>query len=219
MEYLKQLFGSKIDEEIKLDETVINPGENKDETSKEEQPADDKKPDTSKLETEKGEKEGETPENEGDQDNKKGDAVDNGGENMALFENGWYNSESGEVDESKIKNPEVLEAIKTLTGRYQAERNQQVILNSLNDELKNYSLTVSTDTLRKVLDLSNVKMDKEGKPTGIKEAIESLKTSEPGFFKDKEKESNPLNEGFNPVEKKTVLSEDELISMAYGQEN
>ena len=50
--------------------------------------------------------------------------------------------------------------------------------------------------------MSNVKIDKDGKATGIKEALEDLKSSEPGFFKDKDKESNPLNEGFNPVEKK-----------------
>ena len=36
------------------------------------------------------------------------------------------------------------------------------------------------------------------------EAIEALKSSEPGFFKNKEQEDNPLNQGFNPVEKRNT---------------
>ena len=123
---------------------------------------------------------------------------------MVLFEDGWFNSETGEIDESKIKNPEVLSAIQSITGRYKKEKEDRMIADSLNDELKNYSLNVSEDTLRKVLDMTNVKIDKDGKVVGIKEALENLKTAEPGFFKDKEKESNPLNEGFNPVEKKNT---------------
>ena len=77
-----------------------------------------------------------------------------------------------------------------------------MIADSLNNELKNYSLNVSEDTLRKVIDMSKVSIDKDNNVTGVKEALEALKTAEPGFFKDKEKESNPLNEGFNPVEKR-----------------
>ena len=200
MEMLRQVFGSKIDEEIKLDE--VNTGENTGETSETEPPTEVEKPDNSKLETETGDNKGETPEEVGDQVNDNKDTVNDGGESVAIFEAGWYNSETGEIDESKIKNPEALEAIKTVTSKYQAERDQRVISDSLNDELKNYSLAVSEDTLRKVLDMSNVKIGKDGKATGVKEALEALKTSEPGFFKDKEKESNPLNEGFNPVEKK-----------------
>ena len=108
------------------------------------------------------------------------------------------------VDLGKIKNPEALAAIQLLTNKYKAEKEQRIISDSLNDTLKEYSLNVSEDTLRKVLDTSGVKIDKDGKVVGAKEAIEALKTSEPGFFKDKEKESNPLNEGFNPVEKKNT---------------
>ena len=119
---------------------------------------------------------------------------------IKIFEDGWFDEASGSVNLEKIKNPEALAAIQLLTNRYKVEKEQRLISDSLNDTLKEYSLAVSDDTLRKVLDTSGVKIDKDGKVVGIKEAIEALKTTEPGFFKDKEKESNPLNEGFNPVE-------------------
>ena len=77
-----------------------------------------------------------------------------------------------------------------------------MISRAVDDELKtNYSLSVRPETLKSMLDLSKVTIDESGKVTGVKEAIEALKADEPGLFKDKEKESNPLKEGFNPVEK------------------
>lgn len=134
-----------------------------------------------------------------------------GSQDMNIFETGWFNSETGKIDESKIKNPEVISAIQQIQAKYQEEKNNRLVSDKLNDELKNYSLAVSEDTLRKVLNLSDVKIGKDGSVTGVKEALEALKTSEPGFFKDKEKESNPLNEGFNPVEKKNT---DNITSFA-----
>lgn len=121
-----------------------------------------------------------------------------------MFEDGWFDEASGNVDLGKIKDPEALAAIQLITNKYKDEREQRLIDDSLNDTLKEYSLAVSEDTLRKVLDTSGVKIDKDGKVVGVKEAIEALKTAEPSFFKDKAKESNPLNEGFNPVEKKNT---------------
>ena len=215
MDLLKQMFGNKLDEEMS-----INPGDKVDETSTDEQPADNIDSGNSKLETEAGVEKDETSKDDGDQVNKNTDNNDVGGENMPIFEDGWFNSESGLVDESKIKNPEALEAIKMLTGMYQAERNQRAIYDSVTDVLKDYSLSVSDGTIRKILDLSNVTFDKDGKVIGVKEAVENLKTAEPGFFKDKDKDnSSPILEGFNPVEKSTTITEDDLINMAYGTEN
>jgi hypothetical protein len=202
MEVLKQLLGSKADEEVELDENS-----NKQEETKEDAPGDktttvsEKKDEESKdngVETKKEE----APKNDDTNVDNKTDTSEKGGDGMALFEEGWFNSETGEVDESKIKNPEALAAIQTLTARVKQEKDQRLIADSLSEELKNYSLNVSEDTLKRVLDMSNVKLDKDNKVTGVKEALEELKTKEPGFFKDKEKESNPLNEGFNPVEKR-----------------
>ena len=122
-------------------------------------------------------------------------------EPMAIFVEGWFDEKTGKIDESKITNEEVLNAIKSMQTVYENEKNQRLISDGINNELSNYSLNVSHDTLLKVLDTTGVKIDKDGKVVGAKEAIEQLKTAEPGFFKDKEKESNPLNEGFNPVTK------------------
>lgn len=215
---LRQLFGARLDEEVESTQTD-NTSENSGDTGVNNQTTvnDNSVPDGTN-----GDNSENTPvasENTDNSNNKNNDTQVNGGDNMPIFEDGWFNSENGEVDESKIKNPEALEAIRAITNKYNQEREQRVISDSLTEELKNYSLNVSDATLKKVLDLSNVKIGKDGKPVGIKEAIEAVKTAEPGFFKDKEKESNPLNEGFNPVDKKTALSEDEIINMAYGQEN
>ena len=213
LEALKQLLGSKADEEV---DTTTKPDETdngKEDDSKEKE--DDSKEKEETLEKEKSadnEKESKDKVNDRSEESKdktlenKDSSGNDGGETMELFEDGWFNSETGEIDESKIKNPEVLSAIQSITGRYKKEKEDRMIADSLNDELKNYSLNVSEDTLRKVLDMTNVKIDKDGKVVGIKEALENLKTAEPGFFKDKEKESNPLNEGFNPVEKKNTDS-------------
>ena len=226
LEALKQLLGSKADEEV---DTTTKPDETdtgkEDETKEKEDDTKEKEDDTKekeetvkkeetkeKVKSADNEKESKDKVNDRSEDNKdkalenKDNSSTDGGETMELFEDGWFNSETGEIDESKIKNQEVLSAIQSITGRYKKEKEDRMIADSLNDELKNYSLNVSEDTLRKVLDMTNVKIDKDGKVVGIKEALENLKTAEPGFFKDKEKESNPLNEGFNPVEKKNTDS-------------
>lgn len=194
MEMLRQLFGNRLDEDISDDK----PDDNK--------PTDDKKDDTKETVDNKEDKKEDTVDNNDNQvdtsvnnntdaDNKEEPAMD-------IFESGWYDETSGRVDMSKIKNPEVLSAIQRLENRYAQERDARAISDSLRAELGNYSLRVSEDTLEKMLDKSNIKVQ-DGKVTGVKEALEALKKSEPGIFIDKEKESNPLNEGFNPVEKKS----------------
>lgn len=213
LEALKQLLGSKADEEVN---TTTKPDETdngkEDETKEKEETLEKEKETKEEVKKADNEKESKDKVNDRSEDSKdktlenKDNSGTDGGETMVLFEDGWFNSETGEIDESKIKNPEVLSAIQSITGRYKKEKEDRMIADSLNDELKNYSLNVSEDTLRKVLDMTNVKIDKDGKVVGIKEALENLKTAEPGFFKDKEKESNPLNEGFNPVEKKNTDS-------------
>lgn len=181
---------------------------NKDESTKEEV----KKEDTVVVEETKQEDDTSEKEEEVKEETIKKEVDSN-----KVFEAGWYNNETGSIDFSKIKNEEVLNAIQLLNDKYVKEKETRLINDSLNDELKNYSITVSKDTFRKVLDMKDVKVDKDGKVVGIKDAIEALKAIEPGFFLDKEKQSNTINEGFNPVDKRdTALSEDALINMAYG---
>lgn len=215
LEALKQILGSKADEEVddpnkkKGDpggdpnpDGDPNPGDDPDDPNKKEPPAGGGKGDPGAGVSSPKKEEKKAPENNTGSGGSEGNPNDGGNEIMDIFEDGWMNNETGEIDESKIKNPEVLAAVQAITSRVKAERDQRMIADSLNNELKNYSLNVSEDTLRKVIDMSKVSIDKDNNVTGVKEALEALKTSEPGFFKDKEKESNPLNEGFNPVDKR-----------------
>lgn len=207
LETLRQLFGSKLDEDINdvdkpaVDEKqdsdntdnnneddINNTDENKD-TTDTNTSTDDNKPDTEIDTTDTV-----------DTDDKQ-DTLNNGGNTMDIFEEGWYDETSGKIDTSKIKNPEVLAAIQKLEGRYSQERDARAISDALKAELSNYPIRVSENTLEKMLDMSGIKV-KDGKVTGIKEALDALKQSEPGIFKNKDNEDNPLNEGFNPVEKK-----------------
>ena len=201
VEALNKLLAGKLDEEIDID--LDNEAkDNKSEPNKTDESTKDDKSEVEKEnnEEEKGKEEAskeKTDEVKKDEKEEVEEMAD-----IKIFEDGWFDEASGNVDLGKIKNPEALAAIELLTNKYKVEKEQRLINDSLNDTLKEYSLAVSEDTLRKVLDTSGVKIDKDGKVVGVKEAIEALKTTEPGFFKDKEKESNPLNEGFNPVEKK-----------------
>ena len=208
-EVLRDLFGAKLDEEIDLgdDDQVENNESTKEEKTEPEQTIEGEESKTKETSDEKE-----------DENEKTDKAEDKEMADVKIFEDGWYDETSGKIILEKIKNPEALEAIKLLSNKYEAEKNQRLISDSISTEIKNYSLAVSEDTLRKVLDTSGVKIDTEGKVVGVREALETLKKSEPGFFKDKTKESNPLNEKFAPVEKQGTLTEDEVVALAYGQE-
>ena len=203
MEVLNKLLVGKLDEEIDIDlddETK----EDKSEHDKTDESTKEKEEDINKVNSEEEKEKVDTSEEKDDNIKKDEKAEVNEMADVKMFEDGWFDEASGSVDLSKIKNPEALAAIQLLTNKYKAEKEQRLINDSLNDTLKEYSLAVSEDTLRKMLDTSGVKIDKDGKVVGVKEAIETLKTAEPALFKDKEKESNPLNEGFNPTEKKNT---------------
>lgn len=193
MEKLKQLFGSKLDEEV--DETEQTTVVEKQEEVKTSEETKDNKQEQTKTEDKTKNNEVNTDKNISNEEVKEEQTV-------AIFGEGWYDPATNKVDISKITNEEAANAIKTLTSAYEAEKTARLIDEGINTELGNYSLNISKDMLMKLLDRTNIKLDKDGKVTGAKEAIEAIKTSEPGFFKNKDKESNPLNEGFNPVEKR-----------------
>lgn len=197
---LKEVFGTKLEEEIDLDESTL-----------------EEKPEDKQTNNNKEEKVNDTSKKEDVKTDDKEHTEAKTEEVVKIFEEGWYDATSGKINFDKIKNTEVLEAIKVLNGAYVAEKESKLINDTINSTIKEYSLNVSEETLKKVLDTSGVKIDTDGKVVGVKEALEALKTSEPGFFKDKAKESNSINEGFNPVEKPTTLSDDELVEVAYGQ--
>ena len=79
---------------------------------------------------------------------------------------------------------------------------------------------VSSDVVLKLLDTSNIKVQ-DDEVVGVNEAFDNLVKAQAGLFKkdDKTKEASPLNEGFaKPMDKTSPYSEDDLVTMAYGQE-
>lgn len=119
-----------------------------------------------------------------------------------LFEDGWFDATSGAIDETKIKDETVRGAVRTVRDKFETDINTDKVERAIDTEFKeNYVLSVRPDTAKKMLNRENITIDESGNVVGVKEAIEALKTDEPGLFKDKEKESNPLNEGFNPATK------------------
>lgn len=197
---LRQLFGSKLEEDINdVDKPAVDEKQDSDNTDNNNEDDINNTDENNNTTDNKPDNETDTTDT-ADTDNKQ-DTLDNGGNTMDIFEEGWYDETSGKIDTSKIKNPEVLAAIQKLEGRYSQERDARAISDALRGELSNYSIRVSENTLEKMLDMSGIKV-KDGKVTGIKEALDALKQSEPGIFKNKDNEDNPLNEGFNPVEKR-----------------
>ena len=193
-ELVKKLFGTdNLDEEVKLET---------DEETK--QPADGKNEDPAKLNDDNVETTKKQQETKHDKAKENVETKEEEVDSMNIFELGWYDEKTGKIDLNKIKNDEVRGVIDTLTKQHAQAIQARDIQDAITSELSQYSLNVSTDTLRKMLDTSAVKVGEDGKISGIKDAIEAVKKSEPGLFKDKAKESNPLNEGFSPVERKVT---------------
>jgi len=112
-------------------------------------------------------------------------------EDSAILEDGWFDIETGTVDFNKIHNDEVKSKIKAFSDSMKIKA-------AVNEKLKAENLAVSVSTAKKLMDLSSVTVDEEGKVDGVDEAIKQLKSTEPGLFK---KTSSSLNEPFNPLNK------------------
>lgn len=193
-ELVKRLFGTdNLDEEVKLEqETKTEPKQEPTKETKTEPVETNNK----QVKQEESQLNKEQPKVEKVEEPKSEEVIA-----MNIFDIGWYDEKTGKIDLNKIKNDEVRSAIDTLNKRFIQTMQTRDIQDAITSELGNYSLNVSVDALKKMLDTSAVKIDEAGKITGVKDAIENIKKAEPGLFKDKAKESNPLNEGFNPVQK------------------
>ena len=121
-----------------------------------------------------------------------------------IFEDGWFDETTGKVDISKIKDDSVKNAFDMVLKWFSDNERVGLIDRAVDEELRNnYLLNVKPERLKSMLDLQQVTVE-DGVVSGVKDAIEALKADEPGLFRDKSKESNPLNEGFNPVERKNA---------------
>jgi len=110
---------------------------------------------------------------------------------------GWYNSTTRTIDESKVTDPDVLASLKLINDVNTKMMNDRLIADAVSAEIASHKATVSAATLQKVLDLSKVTVV-DGKVTGVKEAVTALKSTEPKMFQ-ANPSGSPLTEGFNPA--------------------
>lgn len=130
-----------------------------------------------------------------------------------IFNKGWFNKETGEIDFNAIGDENVRKAFKlVLKTQKSISDNKSLIDNEIKAQLKdNYQLNVSESTFNKLFDRSKISVGSDGKVSGIKEAFEALAKEEPNVFKavkggakggvkgGEQKVNSPLSEGFNPV--------------------
>lgn len=123
-----------------------------------------------------------------------------------IFNKGWFNKETGEIDFNAIGDENVKKAFKlVLKTQKSISDNKGLIENEIKAQLKdNYQLNVSESTFNKLFDRSKISVGSDGKVSGVKEAFEALAKEEPNVFKavkgnNGNKGNNPLNEGFNPA--------------------
>lgn len=113
-----------------------------------------------------------------------------------------YDSKTGLFDLSNIEDAELKAVLKEANNNVKAKDNKILVDKAVTDKMATVKLAkgITADFVVKALDLSNVKVT-DGAVTGLDEAFNSLMTSQSGLFvADKEtKESNPMLEGFNPM--------------------
>ena len=134
-----------------------------------------------------------------------------------IFNKGWFNRETGEIDFNAIGDENVRKAFKlVLKTQKSISDNKSLIENEIKAQLKdNYQLNVSESTFNKLFDRSKISVGSDGKVSGIKEAFEALAKEEPNVFKAVKGnntafrgiDSNPLNEGFNPSRRTNTSSD------------
>ena len=113
----------------------------------------------------------------------------------ALYEEGFYNNETGEFDIGKITDEGLKNALSDFTSKQAAKDTQRIIDAAYNEELSKRSLAMDKELFRKVIDLSKVTVS-DGKVTGMTEAFDALKDK--GVYK--AQPGSPLTQGFKPVE-------------------
>ena len=113
-----------------------------------------------------------------------------------------FDENTGLFDLSNIEDESVKSVLKKANDTVKKTANQVKIDKAVDAKLASLKLNdgITTSAVRKLADLSGVKIDGDGNITGIDEAFDSLAKEQSGLFKAENKEtgSNPIMEGFNP---------------------
>ena len=116
-----------------------------------------------------------------------------------------YDEKTGLFDLSGIEDESIKSVLKKANDTVKKTANQVKIDKAVEAKLAGLKLNkgITTDAVRKLADLSGVKVDSDGNVTGVNEAFDSLAKEQSGLFiadkETKETSSNPLLEGFNPL--------------------
>lgn len=117
------------------------------------------------------------------------------------FETGWFNKETGAIDISKVHNADVLDAINMLQEKATVSNLNSQVETEIDNFMAANNMTITKESFKKLIDLSGAKLGEDGQVTGVKEALDSFKASEPSLFNTaKETEKTPLEEGLSPTD-------------------
>lgn len=189
IDLLKKLLGDSLEEEIETSETGDDAAKQAGDVDKNIEGGSEEEPEDKSDERKEPEDKSDGTSNDG------GETMGEENKEKTIFEDGWYNTETGTIDKTKIHDESVVNAVTMLSNIIETNNNNQLISNAINDAIRTNNVKVKPETFRKCLDTTNVKVE-DGKVVGLTEAIEALRASEPTFFT-KTRESSPLNEGFS----------------------
>lgn len=145
--------------------------------------------------------------------------VDKGGVNKVSVK---YDVNTGLFSGFKDMQDEELRAVlKLANDTVKANKTKATIESAVNKKFGQYKVNdgITTDIVKKLLDLSNVKVDDDGNVTGVDEAFKSLRDSNSGLFKsdNDNKSTAPQLEGYSKANNDvTPMSEEDIINLAYG---
>jgi len=122
--------------------------------------------------------------------------------NVSILGDGWL-QETGEVDYDKILDETLRNYIKGLNERLkQSEWDYKYKMAIMIEAMK--SGMYDTSDADKYINMSDLSIDDNGNVIGVKEAFEKLRKEKPHLFKPVEAGTNPVDTGFDPVDKKVT---------------
>lgn len=122
---------------------------------------------------------------------------------VSVLGEGWL-LEDGEVDYDKISDEVLKGYIKGLNGRLkQSEWDYKYKMAIMLEAMK--SNMYDTSDADRYISMGDLSIDDDGNVVGVKEAFDKLRESKPHLFKSVVIDgSNPVDTGFNPVDKKVT---------------
>lgn len=131
-----------------------------------------------------------------------------------------YDTNTGLFDLNSVDNEQLKEVLKLANNTVKNNSNKLIIDKAISKKLGTVKLNkgITNDLILKALDMSNIKVV-DGQAKGIDEAFEALSKSQSGLFKSDKEDSNPMMEGFSPVNNNIQDYSNLSLTQAYKIEN